>query len=162
MTTLADFQALGLDGQEVDLASFDGQVVLVVNTASQCGLTPQYEGLQTLHEQYADRGLRVVGFPCDQFGHQEPGTEAEIGAFCEKNYGVTFSMMSKVEVNGVDAHPLFSWLRSEQAGEPDAPIAWNFAKFLVGRDGRVVADYAPTVAPADLAGDIEKALEVPA
>ena len=158
MTTLADFSATSLDGQEVDLSTYAGQVVLVVNTASRCGLTPQYAGLQTLHEQYAERGLSVLGFPCDQFGHQEPGDEAEIGAFCEKNYGVTFAMMSKVEVNGDAAHPLFTWLRSEQSGDPDSPIAWNFAKFLVGKDGRVTADYAPTVAPLDLAGDIEKAL----
>ncbi|WP_323794072.1 glutathione peroxidase [Nocardioides sp.] len=159
MTTLADFQALGLDGQEVDLADYLGKVVLVVNTASQCGLTPQYEGLQALHEQYGERGLAVLGFPCNQFGAQEPGDEAEIGAFCEKNYGVTFAMMSKVDVNGVNAHPLFDWLRSEQSATPDAPIAWNFAKFLIGSDGAVVADYAPTVAPADLAADIEKALD---
>lgn len=159
MTTLADFQALGLDGQEVDLADYLGRVVLVVNTASQCGLTPQYEGLQALHEQYGERGLAVLGFPCNQFGAQEPGDEAEIGAFCEKNYGVTFAMMSKVDVNGVNAHPLFDWLRSEQSATPDAPIAWNFAKFLLGPDGTVVADYAPTVAPADLAADIEKALD---
>lgn len=159
MPTLADFSATSIDGREVDLATYAGRVVLVVNTASQCGLTPQYAGLQTLHEQYAERGLSVVGFPCDQFGHQEPGDEAEIGAFCEKNYGVAFKMMSKVEVNGVNAHPLFTWLRSEQASEPDAPIAWNFAKFLVGRDGRVAADYGPAVEPLDLAGDIEKALE---
>ena len=159
MTTLADFQALGLDGQEVDLADYLGRVGLVVNTASQCGLTPQYEGLQALHEQYGERGLAVLGFPCNQFGAQEPGDEAEIGAFCEKNYGVTFAMMSKVDVNGVNAHPLFDWLRSEQSATPDAPIAWNFAKFLLGPDGTVVADYAPTVAPADLAADIEKALD---
>ncbi len=159
MTTLADFQARDIDGQEVDLADYVGRVVLVVNTASQCGLTPQYEGLQALHEQYGERGLAVLGFPCNQFGAQEPGDETEIGAFCEKNYGVSFAMMSKVDVNGVDAHPLFDWLRSEQSATPDAPIAWNFAKFLLGRDGSVVADYAPTVAPADLAADIERELD---
>lgn len=159
MTTLADFQARDIDGQEVDLADYVGRVVLVVNTASQCGLTPQYEGLQALHEQYGERGLAVLGFPCNQFGAQEPGDETEIGAFCEKNYGVSFAMMSKVDVNGVDAHPLFDWLRSEQSANPDAPIAWNFAKFLLGRDGSVVADYAPTVAPADLAADIERELD---
>lgn len=157
MTTLADFSATALDGQEVDLSTYAGQVVLIVNTASRCGLTPQYEGLQALHEQYADRGLRVLGFPCDQFGHQEPGDEAEIGAFCEQNYGVTFAMMSKVEVNGDDAHPLYGWLRAEQGGA-ESSISWNFTKFLVGKDGQVIARFAPDAEPAALAGDIEKAL----
>ena len=157
MTSLADFSATALDGREVDLSTYAGRVVLVVNTASRCGLTPQYEGLQALHEQYDAQGLSVLGFPCDQFGHQEPGDEAEIGAFCEKNYGVTFAMMSKVEVNGDDADPLYAWLRSELDGA-GAPIVWNFAKYLVGTDGQVVARYAPDVEPAALADDIEKAL----
>lgn len=158
MTTLQDFSATTLDGSPVDLAAYAGQVVLVVNTASQCGFTPQYQGLQELYETYRDQGFTVLGFPCDQFGGQEPGDEAEIGAFCEKNYGVTFPMMSKVEVNGDGAHPVYVWLRSEKGGMLGSTIKWNFTKYLVGKDGRVVDRYAPQTKPEKIAGDIEKAL----
>lgn len=159
MPTLADFSATSIDGREVDLADFSGQVVLVVNTASQCGFTPQYQGLQKLHDTYADRGFSVLGFPCDQFGGQEPGTEEEIASFCERNFGVTFPLFAKVEVNGSDAHPLFRWLRSEKGGLLGSRIKWNFTKFLVDHDGRVVRRYGPTTAPDRIAADIEAALE---
>jgi len=158
MTSLTDFSAAAIDGQEVALSTYAGQVVLVVNTASQCGLTPQYEGLQALQEKYADRGFTVLGFPCDQFGHQEPGTEDEIATFCESSYGVTFPMFSKIEVNGAGAHPLYTWLRQEKGGVLGSKIKWNFTKFLVGRDGQVIDRYAPTTTPDKLAEDIEKAL----
>ena len=159
MTSLQDFSATSLDGQEVDLSAYAGQVVLVVNTASQCGFTPQYQGLQELFTQYHDQGFSVIGFPCDQFGNQEPGDSAEIGAFCEKNYGVTFPMMSKVEVNGDNAHPVYAWLRSEKGGMLGSKIKWNFTKYLVGKDGQVIDRYAPTTKPEKIAGDVEKALE---
>lgn len=156
--TLADFAARSIEGQEIDLASYSGKVVLVVNTASQCGLTPQFEGLQALHDRFGDHGFTVLGFPCDQFAHQDPGEDAEIGAFCQKNYGVTFPMFSKIEVNGDGAHPLFQWLRSEKGGVLGNKIKWNFTKFLIGRDGVVVDRYAPTTKPEKIAADIEKAL----
>ena len=158
MRTLADFTATSIDGREVDLADFTGRVVLVVNTASQCGFTPQYQGLQELHDTYADRGFSVLGFPCDQFGGQEPGTEEEIASFCERNFGVSFPLFAKVEVNGAGAHPLFRWLRSEKGGLLGSRIKWNFTKFLVDHDGRVVRRYGPTTAPDRIAADIEAAL----
>jgi glutathione peroxidase len=154
--TLADFHATTIDGKDQDLGSYLGNVVLVVNTASKCGLTPQYEGLQRLYDEYAGEGLTVLGFPCDQFGHQEPGTEDEIATFCEKNYGVSFPMFAKIDVNGDDTHPLYTWLKSEQPEGGD--IAWNFAKFLVARDGTVAARFDPQTEPSELTGDIEKAL----
>jgi glutathione peroxidase len=158
MTSLGDFKATSIDGRPVDLSEFDGQVVLVVNTASECGFTGQYAGLQELHDTYADRGFTVLGFPCDQFGGQEPGDEAEIAAFCQRNYGVTFPMFEKVEVNGEGVHPLFAWLRSEKGGLVGSAIKWNFTKFLVGRDGAVIGRFAPTTEPQQLTDDIEKAL----
>jgi glutathione peroxidase len=158
MTTFHDFKATSIDGDEIDLASYDGSVVLVVNTASKCGFTPQYGSLQRVHDSYADQGFAVLGFPCDQFGHQEPGDETEIQAFCEQNYGVTFPMFSKVDVNGTDAHPLFDWLKSEQSGKLGGAIKWNFTKFLVGRDGQVVARYGSTTKPGKIRPDIEAAL----
>ncbi|WP_374969210.1 glutathione peroxidase [Terrabacter sp. BE26] len=158
MTVLHDFKATALDGTEVSLDAYSGDVVLVVNTASECGYTPQLAGLETLHETFRDRGFTVLGFPCNQFGGQEPGTEEEIGAFCLKNYGVTFPLFAKVEVNGPGEHPLFTWLKSEKVGLLGASIKWNFTKFLVGRDGAVIGRYAPTTEPGDLADDIEKAL----
>jgi glutathione peroxidase len=156
--TLADFAARSIDGREIDLAAYAGQVVLIVNTASQCGFTPQYQGLQELHDRFAERGFAVLGFPCDQFGHQEPGDDAEISGFCERNFGVTFPLFSKIEVNGDDAHPLFRWLRSEKGGLLGDRIKWNFTKFLIGRDGAVIGRYAPTTKPERIAADIESAL----
>jgi glutathione peroxidase len=158
MTSLHDFSATSIDGREIDLSTYDGSVVLVVNTASKCGFTPQYAGLQQLHEKFADQGFAVLGFPCDQFGNQEPGDETEIAAFCERNYGVTFPMFAKIEVNGDDAHPLYKWLKDEHGGLLGGAIKWNFTKFLVGRDGEVIERYAPTTKPEKLVGDIEKAL----
>ena len=159
MTNLGDFTAVTLDGHDQDLGEYVGDVVLVVNTASKCGLTPQYEGLQQLYDDYADQGLTVLGFPCDQFGHQEPGDEAEIKEFCALTYEVTFPMYAKVDVNGDKAHPLWKWLKDEKGGflGIDA-IKWNFTKFLIGRDGRVLKRYAPTDKPESIAADIEKAL----
>ena len=158
MPTLADFTARAITGTEVALADYAGQVVLVVNTASQCGLTPQYAGLEELWTRYSSDGLVVLGFPCDQFGHQEPGDEAEIADFCELNFGVTFPLFAKVEVNGDAAHPLYRWLRTEQPAESGEAIEWNFTKFLLDRDGRVVRRYGPATAPAEIAGDLEAAL----
>ena len=157
-TTLGDFKATGIDGTEVDLAAYEGQVVLVVNTASRCGFTPQYEGLQQLQEAYADRGFTVLGFPCDQFGGQEPGTEDEIASFCERTFGVDFPLFAKVDVNGDAAHPLFAWLRQEKSGLLGGKIKWNFTKFLVGRDGEVVRRYAPATTPESLEPDVVAAL----
>lgn len=152
MTTLHDFTLSDIDGQDRSLEDLEGQVALVVNVASRCGLTPQYEGLQRLHEEYGGRGLAVLGFPCNQFKGQEPGTEAEIQTFCSSTYGVTFQLFSKVEVNGRGRHPLFAWLTS-QSTEPEGPgdVQWNFGKFLVGKDGTVRARFEPTVAPDDAA-----------
>lgn len=158
MTSLQDFSATSIDGRPVDLADFAGQVVLVVNTASQCGFTPQYQGLQALHDQYAERGFAVLGFPCDQFGHQEPGDDATIAGFCERNFGVTFPLFSKIEVNGDGSHPLYQWLRKEKSGLLGGKIKWNFTKFLIGKDGQVLGRYSPTTKPEKIAGDIEKAL----
>jgi glutathione peroxidase len=159
MTTLQDFSARANDGTDVDLAAYSGQVVLVVNTASQCGFTPQYQGLQELHRAYAARGFSVLGFPCDQFGNQEPGDDAEIAGFCERNFGVTFPLFSKVEVNGPDAHPVFRFLRSAKGGLLGDRIKWNFTKFLVAKDGRVLGRYAPTTKPEAIRGEIEELLE---
>jgi glutathione peroxidase len=158
MTALTDFTARTLDGEEKSLADYKGQVVLVVNTASKCGFTPQYKGLQELHEAYGDKGLQIVGFPCNQFGGQEPGQADEIGEFCQRNYGVTFQMMDKIDVNGSNAHPLYEWLKSEKSGLLGGKIKWNFTKFLVGKDGQVIERYAPTTKPEKLTDDIEKAL----
>jgi glutathione peroxidase len=159
MTDLYDFKATSITGEEVDLAQYQGKAVLIVNTASKCGFTPQYKGLEELQKAYAEEGLVVLGFPCDQFGHQEPGDEAEIEEFCELNYGVTFPMFAKIEVNGDGAHPLFQWLKSEKGGALGAKIKWNFTKFLVGRDGRPIKRYGSTTKPEKIKGDIEKALE---
>ncbi len=159
MTLAHDFSATALDGREVPLSDYAGKVLLVVNVASRCGFTPQYAGLQQLWEDYRERGLVVLGFPCNQFGQQEPGAEAEIGEFCSLNYGVDFPMFAKVDVNGEAAHPLWRWLRQEKPGVLGTTgIKWNFSKFLTGRDGRVIARYAPTDTPESLRGDIEAAL----
>jgi len=158
VTTLRDFSATAIDGQDIELSAYDGKVVLVVNTASKCGLTPQFEGLQQLHEQYGEAGFTVLGFPCDQFANQEPGSEDEIAEFCQRNYGVSFQMFSKIDVNGDNAHPLFKWLRQQKSGLLGDKIKWNFSKFLIGKNGEVIDRYAPTTAPEKLSGDIEKAL----
>lgn len=159
MTSLGDFSARAIDGTDTDLSAYEGQVVLVVNTASQCGFTGQYAGLQELHDTYAERGFSVLGFPCNQFGGQEPGDEAEIASFCDRTFGVTFPMFAKVDVNGDDAHPLFEWLRSEKSGlMPGDAIKWNFTKFLIGRDGQVVKRFSPTTDPARIGDRIEDAL----
>jgi glutathione peroxidase len=158
MTSISDFSATAIDGTDTDLSQYADKVVLVVNTASQCGFTSQYKGLQQLHETYADQGLVVLGFPCDQFGGQEPGTEDEISDFCERNFGVTFPLFAKVDVNGDDAHPLFTWLKESKGGLLGDKIKWNFTKFLLGRDGQVVERYAPQTEPEKLVGDIEAAL----
>ena len=159
MTNLFDFTATSLGGQDIDLSQYEGKAVLVVNTASKCGFTPQYEGLEKLHEDYADQGLVVLGFPCDQFGHQEPGDEETIGEFCELNYGVKFPMFAKVNVNGPDSHPLFQWLRKAKGGLLGDRIKWNFTKFLIGPDGNVVERYASVTKPEKLKDDIEKVLK---
>ena len=158
MPTLSDFSATALDGREQDHADYQGKVVLVVNTASQCGLTPQFSGLESLYEKYVDQGLVVLGFPCNQFAGQEPGTADEIGEFCQRNYGVSFPMFDKIEVNGENTHPLYRWLRTEKGGVLGDAIKWNFTKFLIGRDGQVIKRYAPTTEPEKIADDIEKAL----
>jgi glutathione peroxidase len=159
MSSLFDFDARTLGGAPYPLSAHRGQVVLVVNTASQCGFTPQYEGLQRLHETYGPRGLVVLGFPCNQFGGQEPGSSESIGQFCQVNYGVSFPMMEKVEVNGRNAHPLFTWLTRTAPGLlGTTAIKWNFTKFLVSRDGTTVERFAPKEAPAKLAPRIEAAL----
>ena len=179
--TIYSFKATSNAGEEVNFADYKGKVLLIVNTASKCGFTPQYDGLEALYQQYKDRGLVVVGFPCDQFGHQEPGTNDEIAEFCRVNYGVTFPLMDKSDVNGENANEIFKWLYAEKpfagfgdsetgkfmdqmlsrmnpdyAANPD--IKWNFTKFLVDRKGHVVARFEPTVAPAELAGQIEELL----
>jgi glutathione peroxidase len=156
-----DFQATTLDGKPVDLAQYRGKVLLIVNTASKCGFTPQYQGLETVYRELRGRspGFEVLGFPCNQFGAQEPGTEEEIGAFCEKNYGVSFPMFAKVDVNGDNAHPLWKYLKGEAPGVLGTEgIKWNFTKFLIGRDGQVAKRYAPTTKPEEIADDIERLL----
>jgi glutathione peroxidase len=159
MTTVHDFEATSLEGKPVALREFAGKVMLVVNTASKCGFTPQYQGLETLYEKYRERGLVVLGFPCNQFGEQEPGAEAEIGSFCQKNYGVSFPMFSKIEVNGDGAHPLYTWLKRSAPGVLGSErIKWNFTKFLLDREGKVVERYAPVTKPEALVKDIEALL----
>jgi glutathione peroxidase len=154
---LADFHATTVDGKDQDLGEYAGEVVLVVNTASECGYTPQYQGLQQLYDEYRGRGFTVLGFPCNQFGGQEPGTEEEIAAFCEATYHVSFPMFAKIDVNGDDRHPLYRWLTAERGG----PIEWNFTKFLVGRDGTVVDRFGTRTEPAELVDDIRRALDAP-
>ena len=146
------------DGSEFSFESLKGRVVLVVNTASKCGFTPQYEGLEKLYQKYKDRGLVILGFPCDQFAHQEPGSDSEVASFCQRNFGVTFPLMSKIEVNGKGAHPVFVFLKAKAPGFIGSGIKWNFTKFLVGKDGQKVARFAPTTGPAKLEADIEAAL----
>ena len=159
MTSLYDFQAARIDGQPVRLSDYRGQVLLIVNTASACGFTPQFAGLEELHKKYAARGLVLLGFPCNQFGKQDPGSNLDIGAFCEKNYGVDFTMMSKIDVNGPNAIPLYDWLKKQAPGVLGTKsIKWNFTKFLIGRDGKVIKRYAPKTKPKELDADIGSAL----
>ena len=157
--TIYDFEAKSISGKDLPLSQFKGQVMLIVNTASKCGFTPQFGGLEELHKTYAGKGLVVVGFPCNQFGSQDPGADGEIAEFCQVNYGVSFPMMGKVDVNGPAAHPLYKWLSAEAPGLLGSKsIKCNFTKFLIGRDGNVIKRYAPTDKPADLAKDVEAAL----
>lgn len=158
MASVFDFSAKTLAGKELALKEFEGQVLLIVNTASACGFTPQYEGLEALQKTYAARGFSVLGFPCNQFGGQEPGDAAQIADFCAGNYGVTFPMFDKVAVNGDNAHPLYKHLKSEKTGLLGSSIKWNFTKFLVDRSGQVVARHAPTASPESLTREIEALL----
>lgn len=157
--TVYDFEAHEIDGKNVALSAFKGKVLLIVNTASKCGFTPQFGGLEELHKSYEDKGLAVLGFPCNQFASQDPGTDSDIAAFCQLNYGVSFLMMGKIDVNGPAAHPLYKWLTAEAPGLLGSKaVKWNFTKFLVGKDGQVIKRYAPLDKPADMARDIETAL----
>lgn len=155
---LYDFSAKLNNGTDQSLSAYEGKVLLIVNTASECGFTPQYKGLQELYAKYHDRGLEVLGFPCDQFGHQEPGSDAEIRSFCQLNYGVTFPIFSKIEVNGTGAHPLYKFLKNEKGGLLGDAIKWNFTKFLVDKRGTVIARFAPQTTPEKISADIEREL----
>lgn len=159
MTSLSDFTLNLLDGTPQPLSAYEGKVVVVVNVASKCGLTPQYEGLEAVYRQYKDRGLVILGFPCNQFAGQEPGSSAEIAEFCSLTYDVTFPVFERIDVNGEEAHPLYKWLKAEAPGLLGSEaIKWNFTKFLIGRDGKVAERYAPTTEPKDMTADIEKLL----
>ena len=158
MTTIYDFKALNNKGAEVDFADYKGKVLLIVNTASKCGFTPQYDGLEDLWKKYKDQGLVVVGFPCDQFAHQEPGTDAEIAEFCRLNHGVTFPLMSKIDVNGDNAHPIFKYLKSQTSGLLGRSIKWNFTKFLISRKGNIIERFSPMTTPASLEAKIQSLL----
>ncbi|WP_334166413.1 glutathione peroxidase [Achromobacter mucicolens] len=162
MSTIHDFSVRAIDGTQQSLETYRGRVLLVVNVASKCGFTPQYAGLEELYRAFHDDGLTVLGFPCDQFGHQEPGDETEIRNFCSTQYDITFPLFAKIDVNGPNAHPLYQWLKGEKPGVFGTEgIKWNFTKFLVGRDGRVIKRYAPTDTPASLRDDITAALSAP-
>jgi glutathione peroxidase len=159
MTTAYDFSAKSIEGREVSLGDYRGQVALIVNVASECGFTPQYEELEALYRKFKPKGFSVLGFPCNQFGAQEPGDEAAIAKFCKTHFGVTFPMFAKIEVNGEHAHPLYEYLKSASPGVLGSEaIKWNFTKFLVDKDGKVIARYAPTTTPAAIEKDIEKLL----
>jgi len=158
MPGVYDFTARSLAGEDIPLKRYEGQVLLIVNTASKCGFTPQYQGLETLHRSLGPRGFAVLGFPCNQFGGQEPGDAAQIGEFCASNYAVSFPMFAKIDVNGGNAHPLFNFLKNEKSGLLGASIKWNFTKFLVDRSGKVVARHAPTAQPEGLTREIEALL----
>lgn len=159
MTTIADFTVTTNRGESLELKEKLGKVLLVVNTASKCGFTPQYDGLEKLYQQFKDRGFEVLGFPCNQFGAQEPGNADEIAEFCKVNFGVTFPLMAKIDVNGPDASPLYDWMKSEAKGlMGSTSVKWNFTKFLIDRQGKVVKRYAPTDKPEAIAKDIEKLL----
>ena len=158
MASIYDFSARSLAGEDTPLKRFEGKVLLIVNTASACGFTPQYKGLEALQQKYGARGFSVLGFPCNQFGRQEPGSATEIEQFCSSNYAVSFPMFDKIEVNGDNAHPLYQYLRREKTGLLGSAIKWNFTKFLVDRSGKVVGRYAPTTTPEQLTKDIEELL----
>lgn len=159
MTTAYEFSANDIAGKPRSLVDYRGKVLLIVNTASKCGLTPQYKGLEALYKKYKDQGLVILGFPCNQFGSQEPGSETEISEFCEINYGVSFPMFGKIDVNGEDAHPLWKWMKHSAPGLLGSEaIKWNFSKFLIDRKGAVIERFAPTLVPEDLGSAIEKAL----
>ena len=180
MAKIYDFKALSNKGMDVDFAQFEGKVLMVVNTASKCGFTPQYDGLEALYQKYKDQGMVIVGFPCDQFAHQEPGSDEEIAEFCRLNHGVTFPLMGKIEVNGANAHPVFEYLKEQapseeykglkakaaatlfksisKSVEKDSDIKWNFTKFLVNRDGTVIKRFAPTTTPEEMEKDIKAML----
>ena len=180
MAKIYDFNALDKKGRGFDFAQFEGKVLLIVNTASKCGFTPQYDGLEALYQKYKDKGLTIVGFPCDQFAHQEPGSDEEIAEFCRINHGVTFPLMTKIEVNGENEHPVFNYLKSvapteeykglkgkatsamlkglSKSAKKDSDILWNFTKFLINRDGTIVKRFAPVVEPASFEKDIEEML----
>ncbi len=160
--SIADLTFTDNHGEEVSLSAYAGNPILIVNTASKCGFTPQYDGLQQLHEEFKDRGLVVLGFPCDQFAHQEPGDDSEIEEFCRLNYGVSFPLSQKVDVNGKNTHPVFDFLKERAGGRLGSAVKWNFTKFLVAPDGQTVKRYSPATAPADLADDIAALLEQPA
>ena len=157
-SSLYDFQVLNSAKQEFSFSSLKDRPVLIVNTASKCGYTPQYEGLEALYKEYGPKGLEIIAFPCDQFAHQEPGSDADIQQFCKRNYGVSFPVMAKIEVNGKGADPLYAWLKKQAPGALGNSVKWNFTKFLVSRDGTTVKRFAPTVEPKDLRGDIERVL----
>ena len=180
MATIYDFKALSNRGEEVDMAQYRGKVLMIVNTASKCGFTPQYDGLEELYQKYKDQGLVIIGFPCDQFAHQEPGSDEEIAEFCRINHGVTFQLMKKVDVNGENAHPIFEYLKSQapteeykglkakathtmlkgisKSAKKESDILWNFTKFIISRDGAVVKRFPPTTEPADFENDIKEML----
>lgn len=158
MTAIYDFKVKDINGEEFDLNSLQGKVVLIVNTASKCGFTKQFEGLENLYKDYKDKGFEIIGFPCNQFGGQDPDGEEEIATFCELNYGVTFPMMSKINVNGKEEHPLYTYLKSEKGGVLGDKIKWNFTKFLISKEGEVVDRFAPQKEPEEIREDIEKLL----
>ena len=158
MAKIYDFKALNNRGEEVDFAQYEGKVLMIVNTASKCGFTPQYDGLEALYQKYKDQGLVIVGFPCDQFAHQEPGTDAESAEVCRINHCVTFPLMSKIEVNGENAHPSYNYLKTAAKGTFGNAIKWNFTKFLINRDGTVIKRFAPTVTPVKMEKDIQTML----
>lgn len=157
--SIYDYSAISNGGDTIPFSQYQGKVLLIVNTASKCGLTPQYEALEALHKRYADQGLVIVGFPCDQFANQEPGSDEEIAEFCQLNYGVTFQLMKKIKVNGDDAHPIYQYLKKAGKGWFGDAIKWNFTKFLISRDGTHIERYAPTTKPESMEADILKLLE---
>ncbi|MBR1517616.1 MAG: glutathione peroxidase [Bacteroidales bacterium] len=159
MESIYNFKATATNGSEIDFAQFQGKVLMIVNTASKCGFTPQFDGLEKLNQKYKDKGLVIIGFPCNQFAHQDPGTDNEIESFCRLNYGVTFQIMQKIDVNGDNAHPIFKYLRHETRGLFGDKVKWNFTKFLISRDGKSIKRYGPATKPEKMESDIEKLLE---